>query len=105
MMALCITREVAARCGVANDMLERAEQRSGHLTRLMNDLLDVSRIQAGHLEMRQDTCDLAEIVPTSRSSNSRADGWRSRADPAPGPRFGSRCRSHSRSRLGPAIVL
>jgi signal transduction histidine kinase len=60
-----LAREVAVRCGVANDMLERAEQRSRHLTRLMNDLLDVSRIQAGHLEMRQDTCDLAEIVRTS----------------------------------------
>jgi signal transduction histidine kinase len=59
-----MAREVAARCGVANDMLERAEQRSRHLTRLMNDLLDVSRIQAGHLEMRQDICDLAEIVRT-----------------------------------------
>src|SRR5919197_350351 len=59
-----MTRDVTARCGVANDMLERAEQRSRHLTRLMNDLLDVSRIQAGHLEMRQDICDLAEIVRT-----------------------------------------
>jgi signal transduction histidine kinase/PAS domain-containing protein len=59
-----MAREVAARCGVASDMLERAEQRSGHLTRLMNDLLDVSRIEAGHLEMRQDICDLAEIVRT-----------------------------------------
>src|SRR5919197_3271639 len=59
-----MTRDVTARCGVANDMLERAEQRSRHLTRLMNDLLDVSRIQAGHLAMRQDTCDLAEIVRT-----------------------------------------
>jgi signal transduction histidine kinase len=59
-----MAREVAARCGTANDMLEHAEQRIGHLTRLMNDLLDISRIQAGHLEMRQDICDLAETVRT-----------------------------------------
>jgi signal transduction histidine kinase len=59
-----IACEVTARCSAANSMLERAEQRIGHLTRLMNGLLDVSRIQAGHLEMRQDICDLAEIVRT-----------------------------------------
>ena len=59
-----MAREVTARCGAANSMLERAEQRIEHLTRLMNDLLDDSRIQAGHLEMRQDICDLAEIVRT-----------------------------------------
>ncbi|HKC74973.1 MAG TPA: ATP-binding protein [Chloroflexota bacterium] len=59
-----MAREVTARCSATNDMLERAEQRIGHLTRLMNDLLDDSRIQAGHLAMRQDICDLAEIVRT-----------------------------------------
>jgi signal transduction histidine kinase len=57
-----MAREVAARGGAANNMLERAEQYAGHLTRLINDLLDISRIQSGLLEMRQDTCDLAEIV-------------------------------------------
>ena len=59
-----MARDITARCGTANDMLEHAAQRIGHLTRLMNDLLDVSRIQAGHLEMRRDICDLAEIVRT-----------------------------------------
>jgi signal transduction histidine kinase len=59
-----MARDITARCGAANDMLEHAEQRIGHLTRLMNDLLDASRIQAGHLEMRQDICDLAAIVRT-----------------------------------------
>jgi signal transduction histidine kinase len=57
-----MAREVAARGGAANNMLERAEQYVQHLTRLINDLLDISRIQSGLLEMRQDTCDLAEIV-------------------------------------------
>jgi signal transduction histidine kinase/PAS domain-containing protein len=57
-----MAREVTDRCDATNNMLERAEQRIEHLARLMNDLLDDSRIQAGHLEMRQDTCDLAEIV-------------------------------------------
>jgi signal transduction histidine kinase len=37
--------EVTARCSATNDILGRAEQRIGHLTRLMNDLLDDSRVQ------------------------------------------------------------
>ena len=46
----------------ARDLLERTERQLARLSRLVEDLLDVSRIQAGKLEMRPETCDLAAIV-------------------------------------------
>jgi signal transduction histidine kinase len=42
--------------------LERAEGQTVRLNRLVNDLLDVSPIQAGELELRLGPCDLAAIV-------------------------------------------
>ena len=43
-------------------LLERAEEQTVRLNRLVNDLLDVSRIQAGWLELRLGPTDLAAIV-------------------------------------------
>jgi signal transduction histidine kinase len=43
-------------------LLERAERQMVRLDRLVGDLLDVSRIQAGKLEMRPEPCDLQDIV-------------------------------------------
>jgi signal transduction histidine kinase/PAS domain-containing protein len=43
-------------------LLQRVEQQTDRLTRLVEDLLDVTRIQAGKLEMRPVRCNLAEIV-------------------------------------------
>lgn len=42
--------------------LERAERRIGAQDRLASDLIDVSRIRAGKLELRMQPCDLAQIV-------------------------------------------
>jgi PAS domain S-box-containing protein len=42
--------------------LERMESNMERLSRLVVDLLDVSRIRAGKLELREAPCDLAEIV-------------------------------------------
>lgn len=47
---------------VANDLLERAERQANLLSRLVNDLLDVTRIKANSLELRQRTCDLTNII-------------------------------------------
>lgn len=47
---------------VASDLLERAERQANLLNRLVNDLVDVSRIQANTLELRQRKCDLTGIV-------------------------------------------
>ncbi len=41
---------------------ESAEQQSRRLNRLVNDLLDVSRAQAGHLELIPGSCDLRSLV-------------------------------------------
>ena len=46
----------------ARTLLERAEGQTVRLNRLVNDLLDVSRIQAGRLELRLGPTDLAAIV-------------------------------------------
>ncbi|HEX2347363.1 MAG TPA: HAMP domain-containing sensor histidine kinase, partial [Ktedonobacterales bacterium] len=42
--------------------LERMESHMERLSRLVVDLLDVSRMRAGRLELREASCDLAEIV-------------------------------------------
>lgn len=49
---------------VAQDLLERAERQIGVLNRLVGDLIDISRIQAGKLElqMEPEPCDLANIL-------------------------------------------
>jgi PAS domain S-box-containing protein len=44
------------------DLLERAEGQTGRMVRLLHDLLDVSRLHAGHLEPRPERCDLRNIV-------------------------------------------
>lgn len=43
-------------------MVDRSEQQVRRMTRLVNDLLDVSRMQAGKLELRVAPCDLAALV-------------------------------------------
>ncbi len=48
--------------GHLQDLLGRADGAVMRLTRLVNDLLDVSRIQQGRLELWPQPCDLAAIV-------------------------------------------
>lgn len=45
-----------------DSLLARTEQQSQRLSQLVNDLLDVSRIQSNHLELRLAACDLTAIV-------------------------------------------
>jgi PAS domain S-box-containing protein len=45
-----------------HDLLQRAIEQTGHLTRMMTDLLDVSRIESGHLALHPEPCDLADLV-------------------------------------------
>jgi signal transduction histidine kinase len=54
--------EVAARVTPLTPLMARAERQAGLLNRLVGDLLDVSRIRSGNLELRQELCDLAAIV-------------------------------------------
>lgn len=46
----------------ARHLLDRTDAHMNRLSGLIDDLLDVSRIQAGRLELRRRPCDLAEIV-------------------------------------------
>lgn len=53
-----------ARIDAAYDMLTRAERQVGVLNRLVGDLIDISRIQSGRLQihLKQEPCDLLQIV-------------------------------------------
>lgn len=46
----------------AQSLLQRADQESNRLNRLIEDVLDVTRIQEGRLELRVELTDLAEIT-------------------------------------------
>ena len=56
--------EVMDRIGVTFEMLQRAERQVNVLNRLVNDLIDISRIQAGKLQLhlRQEPANLVSIV-------------------------------------------
>jgi len=54
----------------------RAEWQTERLERLVNDLLDVSRIQAGKLELRPEATDLASIVREAVEEQRRAEPGR-----------------------------
>jgi signal transduction histidine kinase len=47
---------------MASTLIERSERSLGRLGRLIDDLLDDSRIRQGHLEHRLEVCDLAVVV-------------------------------------------
>ncbi|MBT5774831.1 MAG: HAMP domain-containing histidine kinase [Dehalococcoidia bacterium] len=46
------------------DWVERIHKESGRLTRIVEDLLDVSRIEAGRLEVRREAVDFGEVLDT-----------------------------------------
>jgi CheY-like chemotaxis protein len=50
------------------DLLQIALQNTERLIRLINDILDVERIEAGHLFVRREPCELAEILRTTVDS-------------------------------------
>ncbi len=55
--------------GLADPMLERArevsERQSAHMGRLLDDLLDVSRVTQGRIELKQEEIDLAAVVESA----------------------------------------
>ena len=50
------------------DLLQIGLQNTERLIRLINDILDVERIEAGHLFVRREPCELAEILRTTVES-------------------------------------
>jgi signal transduction histidine kinase len=60
-----LTRLARAQPGtVPENQLARAERNVDRLVRLVDQLLDVSRIRAGRLEMHLESCDLSDIART-----------------------------------------
>jgi signal transduction histidine kinase len=56
--------EINGKIAAAQDMLGRAERQVGVLNRLVGDMLDISRIQSGKLQvnLQQEPCNLVSIV-------------------------------------------
>ena len=50
------------------DLLQIGLQNTERLIRLINDILDVERIEAGHLFVRREACELADILRTTVES-------------------------------------
>lgn len=59
------TGAVASR---TRDLLQIGLQNTERLIRLINDILDVERIESGHLFVRREPCELAEILRTTVES-------------------------------------
>ncbi len=75
--------DLAPALGHLQDVLERADGAVVRLTRLVNDLLDVSRIQQGRLELWPQPCDLAAIVQQCVEEHQQC--WPARAITLDGP--------------------
>lgn len=56
------TSRLAAPISGAVQLLARTDRQIARLNRLIDELLDVSRIQSGHLEMRFERCNLAAVL-------------------------------------------
>jgi len=87
--------------GVAatQDVLSKINQQADRLTGLVNDLLDVSRIQAGKLELRLERCDLAALCRQAVEEQELSSGRRISLSLPPEPV----CISADSERLGQVL--
>ena len=60
--AVFILERGANKPALASQAREVIKRQTEHLTRLVDDLLDVTRVVRGKIELRRETCDLAEVV-------------------------------------------
>lgn len=60
--ATTLPDEQVSRLQRSQELLERAARQTVRLNRLVGDLIDVTRIKAGKLEMRVESCDLISLV-------------------------------------------
>jgi signal transduction histidine kinase len=55
-------KQAGADAAVVNRVREMMERQVQHMTRMVDDLLDVSRITRGKIELRKEIVDLASVV-------------------------------------------
>jgi PAS domain S-box-containing protein len=64
--AIATAVEVLRMCGSDDprkrNSIDAAARQASHMKRLLDDLLDVSRITSGNIELRRETIDLAEVI-------------------------------------------
>jgi signal transduction histidine kinase len=84
------------------NMLERTDRQMKRLERLIADLLDVSRIAAGKLEMRPARCDLCDIVREAVEEQQAA--WPARAITLDLPRHGPLAVEADADRIGQVVT-
>jgi PAS domain S-box-containing protein len=60
-----ILRQAGASPGNQGELIERMERQLRHLGRMVDDLLDVSRLTRGQVQLRLDRLDLARLVRTA----------------------------------------
>lgn len=60
--ALHVMKQPAASAAMLQQLRDMAERQVQHMAKLLDDLLDVSRISRGRIELRKENCDLATIL-------------------------------------------
>jgi CheY-like chemotaxis protein len=63
--SLHILRQAGADPAIREEVIDRMERQTRHLSRLVDDLLDVSRIARGTIQLRPERVDLARLVRTT----------------------------------------
>jgi len=63
--SLQILRQAGADAAIRAEVIERMERQTRHLSRLVDELLDVSRIERGKIQLRPERLDLARLVRTT----------------------------------------
>ena len=99
---LHMLRRDASASPSARDLYELMERQVDHLVRLVDDLLELSRVTRGTLSLRMERVSLAEVVRArwkraSRPSPRRAIGWSSRSRRARCGSTGTACASRRSS--------
>jgi signal transduction histidine kinase len=67
-LGLVLAGTTGAVASKTRDLLQIGLQNTERLIRLINDILDVERIESGHLIVRREPCELAEILRTTVES-------------------------------------
>ena len=67
-LGLVLAGTTGAVASKTRDLLQIGLQNTERLIRLINDILDVERIESGHLFVRREPCELAEILRTTVES-------------------------------------